>query len=49
MTDPREPNKPKVLSTTEARQGETSGRVRTILSVSLILAILAGLGFALYY
>ena len=49
MTDPQHATKPKVLSTKEASQGETSGHVRTILLVSLVLAILAGIGFALYY
>lgn len=38
-----------ILSPTEARQGEVSGRVRTILATSLLLTLLAGVAFLIYY
>ena len=43
------PTKPTVLTQEEARQGETTGRVRWILGTSLALAVLAGFGVAIYY
>ncbi len=38
-----------VLTPTEARQGETTGHVRIILAVSLLLALVAGVGFLIFY
>ena len=41
--DPADENRPGALLTTqEARQGETSGRMRLVLALSLVLAIIAG-------
>lgn len=37
----------RVVPTQEARQGETTGRVRTVLHISLALAVVAGV--ALYF
>lgn len=44
-----DPHKPTVLTTEEARQGETTGRMRVVLILSLVLAVIAGLAFAMYY
>lgn len=49
MENHRNTEERKVLTTQEARQGETSGRMRTVLSVSLILAVAVGIIFALAY
>lgn len=38
-----------VLTPTESRQGVLGHNVRTVLLVSLALAVLAGLGFFVYY
>ncbi len=38
-----------VLTTKQARQGRTDGHVRAILIASMALAVLAGLGFAIWY
>jgi hypothetical protein len=43
------PPKEATLSSGRARQGETTGRVRVILTVSLLLAILVFVGVALYW
>jgi hypothetical protein len=41
---------PRVVPTERARQGETTGRVRTVLSLSLGLALLAGIVlYAIYF
>jgi hypothetical protein len=41
--DPADEKRPGALLTTqEARQGETSGHMRLVLAVSLVLAIIAG-------
>jgi hypothetical protein len=39
----------RVVPTEEARQGETTGRVRTVLHISLGLAVLAGVVVWLLY
>ena len=44
-----DPDKPTVLTTKEARQGETTGRMRAVLLFSLLLAAIAGVGFAIYH
>ncbi len=44
-----DPNKPTILATEEARQGETSGRLRTVLGVSMALAVIAGIAFVVDY
>jgi hypothetical protein len=44
-----EPSKGATLPSERARQGETTGRVRVILTVSLVLAILVFVGVALYW
>jgi hypothetical protein len=49
MQNADDPSKPTVLTPEEARQGETTGRVRWILGLSLALAVLAGIGFLIYY
>jgi hypothetical protein len=45
----KDPDKPTVLTTKEARQGETTGRMRKVLLFSLLLAVIVGIGFAVYY
>ncbi len=49
MSHEQDGNKPTVLSAEQARQGRTTGHVRIVLAVSLALAVLAGIGFILYY
>ena len=49
MSHEQDRNKPTVLSAEQARQGRTTGRVRIVLAASLALAVLAGIGFILYY
>ena len=49
MQNADDPSKSTVLTPEEARQGETTGRVRWILGLSLALAVLAGIGFLIYY
>lgn len=49
MSHEQDRNKPTVLSAEQARQGRTTGHVRIVLAASLALAVLAGLGFILYY
>lgn len=43
-----DPGKATTLTTQEARQGETSGRLRTVLGASLALAVFAGIAFFVY-
>ena len=49
MRNRNDPTKPTILTSTEARQGETSGHVRTVLGVSLAFAVIAGIALAFYY
>lgn len=49
MENQNDPTKPTILEAEEARQGRTSGHVRVILATSMALAVLAGLGFAIYW
>ncbi len=49
MQNSNDPNKPTVVTPEEARQGETTGRMRLVLFSSLVLALIAGIGFAIYY
>ena len=44
-----DPDKPTILNTKEARQGEATGRIRTVLVLSLLLAVITGIGFAVYH
>jgi hypothetical protein len=39
----------RVVPTQEARQGETTGRVRTVLHISLAMAVVAGVALYLLY
>lgn len=49
MRNEDDDQKPTVLTTEEARQGEVSGHMRIVLSVSLALAFVAAIGFLIYY
>lgn len=49
MQNADDPSKPTVLTTEEARQGETTGRMRTVLVSSLVFALISGIGFAIFY
>ena len=48
MNEDSDPKRRTVLTSEEARQGETSGHVRAILLVSLALAVAAGIGLFIY-
>ncbi len=49
MSQDNQSNRRTILTATEARQGETHGHVRVILAVSMLLALLAGVGFLIYF
>ncbi len=50
MQNAEDPTKPTtILTPEEARQGETTGRMRRLLGISMLLAIFAGFGFLAYY
>jgi hypothetical protein len=49
MQNAEDPTKPTILTPDEARQGETTGRMRRLLGNPMLLAIFAGFGFLAYY
>ena len=49
MQNAVDPTKPTtILTPEEARQGETTGRMRRLVGISMLLAIFAGFGFLAY-
>ena len=48
MQNAEDPTKPTILTPDEARQGETTGRMRRLLGISRLLATFAGFGFLAY-
>jgi hypothetical protein len=50
MQNAEDPTKPTtILTPEEARQGETTGRMRRLVGISMLLAIFAGFGFLAYH